>query len=187
MNDYLTLFLGWSIYLFLHSLLAAEAVKSKISISPKVYRLGYSIFSAVGLIWLMIKMAFIQPEYLYAPTNFTKYLGMVISSWGVIIVMIAFRQISVWAFIGLKKEEKSELITTGIHARMRHPIYTGTIMLVIGMLIAVPNFSVLVSVISILIYLPVGIYLEEKKLISVYGQKYLDYKNEVKAILPGLF
>jgi protein-S-isoprenylcysteine O-methyltransferase Ste14 len=186
MNDYLFLFLSWSIYFFLHSLLASTGAKSKFPLSAKNYRLLYSIVSTIGLFWLMLQMAVIKPDYLFTPTDLTKYLGMVIASWGVIIIMMSFRQISAAAFLGLKLELNAELIKTGIHARMRHPIYTGTILVILGMLVAVPNYSVLVSAIASFLYLPIGIYLEEKKLISLFGKEYLEYKQEVKAILPGV-
>ncbi|MFT6214861.1 MAG: protein-S-isoprenylcysteine O-methyltransferase Ste14 [Roseivirga sp.] len=39
---------------------------------------------------------------------------------------------------------------------------------------------------ALLIYLPIGIYLEEKKLIQTYGKAYIKYKEEVPALIPKI-
>ncbi len=136
--------------------------------------------------YLLYMMAIIPPQYLYPVTQFAKYLGMVLASWGVILIIASFRQISLSAFLGLRKESDTGLVTTGLHAHMRHPIYTGTILLFLGMFISVPSLSVLTATIAVFLYLPLGIYWEEQKLIDTYGEEYLEYKKSVKAIVPRI-
>ncbi|MFY0599584.1 MAG: isoprenylcysteine carboxylmethyltransferase family protein [Cyclobacteriaceae bacterium] len=187
MIDYIVLFLAWSIYLFLHSTLASSKVKQLQPFSAKHYRLLYSIISTLGLILLVYLMALVDPHYFYAPTDSVRYVGMVLSSWGVILIIGSFRNISTKSFLGLKEEKENRLVRTGLHSRMRHPIYTGTILLLVGMFVAVPSATVLVSTATIFLYLPIGIYLEEKKLIEEFGDDYLKYKREVKSLFPGLF
>lgn len=186
MTDYIVLFLGWSFYLFIHSFLASNEIKKEVGWSEKNYRLFYSILSVIGLFVLLYLMAIAPPKYFYVPNDAIKYVGMVLASWGVIIIMRAFKQLSIKEFIGLRSPQDSELITTGLHGRMRHPIYTGTILLILGMFVSVPSWSVMTCAIAIFIYLPIGIHYEEKKLIAHFGDEYLKYKKEVACIIPGL-
>jgi protein-S-isoprenylcysteine O-methyltransferase Ste14 len=44
----------------------------------------------------------------------------------------------------------------------------------------------LTSAIAITIYLFVGIYFEEKKLIEVFGEKYKKYQHDVPMLIPFL-
>jgi protein-S-isoprenylcysteine O-methyltransferase Ste14 len=37
----------------------------------------------------------------------------------------------------------------------------------------------------VLVYIPIGIYFEEKKLIKMYGDQYVEYKKRVPAIFPN--
>lgn len=185
MTDYFILFLAWSFYLASHSLLASPFAKEKVNISAQNYRIFYSLVSIAGLVLLIYLMAVTKVKYFYSPSDGVRYVGMVVSSWGVILIMSAFKQISLKTFLGLREDKRNELVTSGIHGRMRHPIYTGTILILTGMFIAVPSVSVLTSTITIFIYLPIGIYLEEKKLIDEFGEAYLEYKRGVSCIIPG--
>ncbi len=45
----------------------------------------------------------------------------------------------------------------------------------------------LTTLISLFVYLPFGIWLEEKKLIRHFGQAYLDYRQKVPALFPNPF
>ncbi|MEP4533811.1 MAG: isoprenylcysteine carboxylmethyltransferase family protein [Cyclobacteriaceae bacterium] len=186
MIDYLELILAWILYLASHSFLASAWLKSRTPISARWYRLLYSLIATAGLLGLVYLMALIPPIWIYDLTPFLKFTGMIAASWGVIIVIASFRQISMKAFLGLKKGNQEELVTTGLHGSVRHPIYSGTILIMLGMFISVPSLAVLLTVLVIFAYLPIGIYFEEKKLIDVFGQEYLDYKEKVKAIIPGV-
>jgi protein-S-isoprenylcysteine O-methyltransferase Ste14 len=45
----------------------------------------------------------------------------------------------------------------------------------------------LVIVVGMSLYLSVGIYYEEKKLIAIYGEEYELYRKKVPALVPLLF
>jgi protein-S-isoprenylcysteine O-methyltransferase Ste14 len=57
---------------------------------------------------------------------------------------------------------------------------------VLGYFLFEPTLANLASALCIFLYLPLGIYLEEKKLIQQYGDRYIQYKKEVPAILPKI-
>ena len=176
----------WALYLSVHSLLASSRMKQLLNLPDRQYRLGYSLISIVGLIYLLYLMAFMPKRYLFAVSAFGNYIGAMIASVGLYLIMASFKNISKRQFVGLQASNESKLVTTGLHAHMRHPIYAGTVLIMFGMFLAVPNMAVLIATFSVLIYLPFGIYWEEQKLIATYGDEYIEYKKSVKAIIPRI-
>lgn len=72
----------------------------------------------------------------------------------------------------------SKLITTGIYRKIRHPIYFGSTLLFLGIVIFYGSFWGLIYLFCITIpYQFLRAIYEEKQLIKKFGQKYLDYKK----------
>ncbi|REE05892.1 methyltransferase family protein [Marinoscillum furvescens] len=183
---YLILIIGaWAGYLLLHSLLAADRIKAAVPLNAQVYRLFYSLVSVAGLLGLLYLMALAPAKLLFTPPGWMRYGAMIFASWGVIIVMVSFRHLSMLSFLGLKKEPATGLVREGIHGYVRHPIYSGTILVLIGMVGYHPTDVNVATVLTVFAYLPLGIRWEEQKLLKQYGQAYEQYKKEVPAIVPG--
>lgn len=184
------LILGWCVYFLLHSLLAADRTKgfSKKLLGKyfKFYRLGYVLFSLTGLLLLLFWNSNIYADSLFNREGVVRYLSLMCAAFGVIIIKVSFRAYSFSEFMGLS-ENGEPFTTEGILKSIRHPVYSGTILIVIGYWLFNPNMPTLVSVICILVYLPLGIYLEERKLIKQFGERYIQYKRDVPALIPKLF
>ena len=177
----------WFLYLTLHSVLASDRVKSFFKKILKngfrFYRIVYSLISTVGLLILLIFNAAIPSKLLFISVGFVRYLSLMLATFGVMVISRAFREYRFSSFIGLK-QETNEFSQRGILKRVRHPIYSGTILIVVGFFLFNPSISTLISISCILAYLPVGIYLEESKLIKQFGDQYITYKKEVPSIFP---
>ncbi|HMP99447.1 MAG TPA: isoprenylcysteine carboxylmethyltransferase family protein [Cyclobacteriaceae bacterium] len=191
MNAYLILILAWIIYFFIHSALATEKVKNivseKLPSLNRFYRLFYSLISTVGLMYLLLLNGAIKEEPFFVSEGVIRYLSLGFTAFGVIIISQAFKQYRFSSFVGLAAEDSKDFKRSGILAKVRHPIYSGLILIVIGFFLFIPNLPTLISCLCILAYLPIGIYLEEQKLIKLIGQKYIAYKKEVPAIMPKLW
>lgn len=176
-------------YFILHSLMASVKVKSFFTRILKsrfrYYRIFYSLISTIGLLLLLFLNASISAEFIFASKGLIRYLSLMLATLGVIVISRSFREYRLSSFIGLK-DEPSEFKRTGILKHVRHPIYSGTILIVIGFFLFNPTLATLVSVCCTLAYLPVGIYLEERKLIEQFGNGYLSYKQEVPSVFPDL-
>jgi protein-S-isoprenylcysteine O-methyltransferase Ste14 len=187
--NYILLVVFWGIYLFLHSFLASFRCKAffkkHIPGVVKYYRLLYSGFSTIGLIIILIQNAS-ESTYLFYQTNSIKYLSLVITAFGVIVIRMAFKSYSLKSFLGFNPETDS-FSENGVLKHIRHPIYSGTILIVVGFFLFSPTMSTLVSMICVFTYLPFGIYLEERKLVSMFGDKYISYKKRVPSIFPALW
>lgn len=187
LNTHLMFFGLWVVYYALHSYLALGSVKARIPLSAQTYRLLYSAFSGLGLLFILFFGASLESSFIIAPSETTTYLGLILAGTGVLLIKRAFRSYSFRGFMGFKKEDSTSLHTSGLQSRMRHPLYTGTILLVGGYLIFNPLLVNLVTFISMMIYLPVGIRLEEKKLVAQFGKAYEDYRQQVPALFPNPF
>lgn len=184
---YLILIALWLLYFTLHSVLASSKVKfffeKFLKNGFRFYRIIYSLISTVGLFLLLLFNASIPSKSLFASTGLVRYLSLMVSTFGVIVISRAFREYRFSSFVGLK-QETGEFSQTGILQHVRHPIYSGTILIVIGFFLFNPSMATLISVSCVLVYLPVGIYLEERKLIKQFGDQYVSYKKEVPSIFP---
>jgi protein-S-isoprenylcysteine O-methyltransferase Ste14 len=82
-------------------------------------------------------------------------------------------------------EHAQELVTTGLHARMRHPIYIAHLANFAGWTIGSGLAVAYVLLgISALVTFPLMIWLEERELAVRFGAPYLEYRQRVP-LLPG--
>ena len=90
--------------------------------------------------------------------------------------------------ITLEVREGHELITQGIYARVRHPMYSALFLYSIGQLLALPNWvagpSYLVSF-GILFALRIGA--EERMMLDAFGDQYVAYMARTKRLVPGIW
>ena len=106
-------------------------------------------------------------------------------------MMIGYLIVGMGGFLviaGWKKiyHAKDGLVTDGIYSYMRHPQYTGIILVTLGMLIHWPTFITLFMwPILILAYYSLA-KKEEKEMETKFGESYLEYKRGVPMFLPKL-
>lgn len=151
----------------------------------KKYRLFYSIISIVGLLPIGWFMLFTPPRPLMESTLINRFPGLLMATYGLFYLRFAFRQYSLPSFLGLRPEASDRLIREGVLNQVRHPLYSATILLMVGYFVYSPNLSSLVTMLCILAYLPIGIWLEERKLIATFGEEYRRYQREVPMLIPN--
>jgi len=109
-----------------------------------------------------------------------KVIGLCISLVGVLFILLSFLKIGVIPSIS-----KSGLVSTGMYKIVRHPIYSGTLLCFLGLILL--NSSILPMFyfpISILLYYLMTVF-EEKDLIKIFGEDYILYKQKVRyRIIP---
>lgn len=189
---YLILVLLWVLFYFLHSLLASLNIKRKIKgIMGKQYiwyRLLYSVFAIVHFMAILVYSAGIQQSVLFEKSPLLTYLGYMAAAFGTIILVRSMKYLSGKKFLGLVAhddlEDQDPLVVKGVHGYIRHPIYSGLILIFIGYFLYQPYPTSLVHLIMLLLNLPFGIHYEEKKLISFYGEAYRNYQKEVPGLIP---
>lgn len=86
--------------------------------------------------------------------------------------------------LSIQEKENHELIQKGMYKILRHPIYTGLLMLFIGNAIIVGDYRGIIAVVIVFISFWFKLIKEEKLLTKTFGNQYIEYKNGTKAIIP---
>ncbi|MGB0522340.1 MAG: methyltransferase family protein [Flammeovirgaceae bacterium] len=181
---YLYLIGSWLIYFAIHSALASNVVKKQFP--SRFYRIIYNLIAILGLLGIFTFTAFQPIHYLFPKSGLAQIIGLMLATYGILILKKAFKQYSIKQFLGIEVVETSEksLNTSGILQYVRHPIYTATILLVSGFFFFAPTALNLVSALCIFAYFIIGIQLEERKLIDEFGDDYRQYQAEVPMLFP---
>ncbi|MBR9999911.1 MAG: isoprenylcysteine carboxylmethyltransferase family protein, partial [Cyclobacteriaceae bacterium] len=92
-------------------------------------------------------------------------------------------------FIGMRQmkgeNNGQSMQQEGMLSFVRHPLYSGSILAILGYLIFAPSLTNLIMGMILVLYFITGIYFEEKKLVIEFGEKYIRYKGQVPALLPS--
>ncbi len=106
-----------------------------------------------------------------------------------LIAMVAIRVMArreLGAFPVLR--QKSNLVTTGIYSRVRHPMYLSNILLAIGSALLFRGIHALLCVPIWTLCYVILIFFEEKGLAEEHGEEYREYRKKVRCrLVPYLF
>ena len=90
-----------------------------------------------------------------------------------------------WSGIVTVKEDHA-LVRTGPYRAVRHPIYTGLLLALIGTAMAIGQWRGVLAVIFMLIGFLWKIHVEEKRMCENFPE-YGDYRRETAALIPLLY
>lgn len=79
------------------------------------------------------------------------------------------------------------LVSTGLYAYTRNPMYLGHIIFLIGLTLTLKSWLAALITIGTAIWFHLRVVGDEKKLIERLGESYVDYLRNVKRWVPGLF
>jgi protein-S-isoprenylcysteine O-methyltransferase Ste14 len=81
-------------------------------------------------------------------------------------------------------KQDHELMRTGPYAAVRHPIYSGFLLAMLGTAIAFGEIRGLIGLVIALIAWRMKSLIEERFMLDQFGEQYARYKREVKALIP---
>jgi protein-S-isoprenylcysteine O-methyltransferase Ste14 len=152
----------------------------------KYYRLLYNVFSVVSFVPILYLMVVLPNKDLYqipSPWNYLMLAGQGLSA---LLLGVAVLQTDTLSFVGLRQlfeaEKPGKLVKSGFYSSMRHPLYTfGLLFLWLS-----PSMTVnsLIVYVSLTVYILIGAYFEERKLLREFGQEYEDYRSATPMIVP---
>lgn len=186
--DHFWLALCWLGYFIFHSILALASFKNyfySVGIGAQWYRFIYVTIATVTLVLILLFSSTIESPNVFYPNDFLKIIGLSLSGMGVVICKFAFKSYNTKAFFGLGSlKPEDEFTTDGLLSKVRHPLYAGSILVLIGYFLFSPRLTSTISVAMMIIYILIGIQLEEKKLEKLFGSRYTDYKNKTPMLVP---
>lgn len=154
----------------------------------KYYRLLYNVFSVVSFAPILYLMVTLPTRGLYQIPSPWSYLMQAGQGLSTLLLLVAVLQTDTLSFVGLRQlfeeEKPGKLVKSGFYGLMRHPLYTfGLLFLWLSPGMTVNSFIVYLS---LTVYILVGAYFEERKLLREFGQEYADYKAVTPMIVPRL-
>jgi protein-S-isoprenylcysteine O-methyltransferase Ste14 len=114
-------------------------------------------------------------------------VGAALAVAGGVITVVAQLQMGASWRIGVEPGERTELVTQGLFAHVRNPIFTGMLAVAVGTALLVPNLPAILGATSALVTICVQVRLvEEPNLRRVHGASYLRWASRTGRFLPGL-
>lgn len=182
------LFITWGIYFFLHSYLASTAVKARLEkswgLSPMNYRRAYNVFNCIALVVILQFLYLAPKQAIYKSSDLLQAVGHFVIIAGFVMMLLSAKNYNLPVFFGLRKETRMEFQTRGLNKYMRHPLYTATIIFMFGFCIAYPYLKNWIFLLLTCVYILIGIHYEEKKLVLMFGDKYIEYQKKVRKLIP---
>jgi protein-S-isoprenylcysteine O-methyltransferase Ste14 len=194
---FITAFIFWSV---LHSITASAGfkimIRSWVGQRPYdgLYRLTYNLFSAITFLPVLWLLTTIVPnDVIWRVPQPVSYLFVLIQLVGVVGLIVSLLQTDLMRFAGigqaarfLRGEEEINppptLVTRGTYAYVRHPLYFFSLLIL--WFLPIMTWSTLLFSLLSTIYFWVGSILEERRLISTFGDEYSRYQQHVPRLLP---
>lgn len=115
-------------------------------------------------------------------------LGITCILLGVVLRWVAIRTLGRYFTRDVAVSADQAIVQTGPYRLIRHPAYSGTLLTMLGVGLALTNWA---SLAALLVCVFVGhsyrVAVEEKALIRVLGQPYLEYMRRTRRFIPYLF
>ena len=183
------------IYGFVHSLLATLGTKARLRkwFGPGVdrwYRLIYNTIGILTFLPILVLVAAFPGEELYSISAPWSYLALAGQLLALVALAIGLLQTGVWSFLGFEQvlnpaqSSSSKMVTSGLYGWVRHPLYTAGLIFI--WLTPIMTTSLLALNIGLTIYLVLGAYYEERKLVREFGEAYSSYQKQTPMLIPGL-
>ena len=148
------------------------------------------------IILVLLLVGGVITPILYAATNWldfanyslplwARWLGVVLTAGALFIFWRAHADLGLNWSPTLEIREKHELITRGIYAIIRHPMYASQWLLVIAQPLLLPNW--IAGFLNLLVFIPfylLRVKAEEQMMVESFGEQYRDYMQRTGGVLP---
>ena len=168
-----------------------EYIKKRLGPKIRFYRLFYNLIAILTLIPVALLAYSIPPQVIFDWNGYMRIGQVILLGLAVLLFFLGGRHYDARQFLGIKQiregiantllTDTGELDTSGILGITRHPWYFAAILFIWARQLDVTAIFINVIFTS---YLIVGTYLEERKLIGEFGEKYLAYQKRVSMLIP---
>lgn len=183
-----------AIFGIFHSVLARDSAKSLLLrfLPAAAERSTYVLQSSLCLVfamwqWQPMTTTLWQADSLGAVAIYAVFaLGGIIVVWSTFLIdhfeLFGLRQI--WTMWQAKQMPKPEFRAPALYRIVRHPMQLGVVM----MLFATPDMTHghLLFATGMTAYIFVGLFFEERTLLRLFGDQYVDYQHRVPMLFPRL-
>lgn len=178
-----------------HSLFARTGVKawvrrtaSSLLERPIYVWVASALFIGVCALWQPV------PGDVYRFERAWRWPGLAAQATGILLIVLSARALDVFDLAGVRPslvshgvpERRPQLVTSGVFAIVRHPLYLGWALLVFG----APHMTATRFVFAVVstAYLALAIPWEERGLVETFGPDYEAYRRKVGTrMVPGVY
>ena len=195
--EYLTLMAIWGLWCSLHSGListrATKFFKRALKDNYRYFRLAYNGFALVSLIPVLAVSQRMKGDIIFSWDSVFLFPWLLLWALVLFLLIQGCRAYDMGQFSGIRQatadppdshDRSAEYLSTrGILGITRHPWYLAALVFfwIRGREL---HLSMAVENLVLCLYLYIVIRLEEKKLIRLHGDKYLNYRKKVSALIP---
>lgn len=179
----MALWIGWAVYWRISS----SGTKSNVRRESPASRAAHIV--PLMLSYLLIAAPRIPgPEWFFRPLVANFFMAY----WSGIALLVAGLGFAIWARVHLGRnwsgtvtlKQGHELIQTGPYALVRHPIYTGLLLAILGSALCRNQWRGVLSVALAAAAFTYKLRLEERWMVETFGDQYRSYRARVRALIP---
>lgn len=195
MKAYWLLALIWSAWCFFHSFFISRSVdrflRKRLGDGYRYVRVGYNLLALASLVPVLVFSESLRAAPVFSWAGPLR-IGQGLMLLGAFLLFAAgARRYDFLQFAGLRQirsvndcsaiTEDCSIDTTGVLGVVRHPWYSGGILLIWARNL---DPAALVTNTVLTVYFIVGAFLEERKLLDEYGASYRAYQRRVSMLVP---
>ena len=176
------LWLGWLAYWFFAAL-NVKRTQRREPVGSLLLNRGLLAIGVLLLAFERLPLPWLSERFL--PLSMAFYwIGLVMLAAGLTLAVWARRHLGRnWSGIVTVKQDH-ELIRSGPYALVRHPIYTGLLLAILGTAVAIGEWRGLIAFALITAGFVLKFKTEERFMSETFGEQYARYRAEVRSLIP---
>lgn len=115
------------------------------------------------------------------------YIGLFVYFLGIVIRWVSILQLKKEFTVDVSIHTDHQLKTDGFYRYVRHPSYSGLLLICFGLCLAMNSLFSMLAVISVVLAVLYRINIEESILSQEFGDNYKDYMEKTSKIIPKLY
>ena len=186
---YLVLMVIYYMVSFVDTMIRPFAENAELSPKYSLILLMVFLVNPFQLVLMVYENKYVISKYVEVWDNIlVSYIGILIFLLGGIITLVSRVQLGKHGSGSLVIEEDHKLVNTGIYHYLRHPMYLGGLLGVLGMALGIRSLIMLfVSGVFYFVIFRHRILEEERLLITEFGESYNAYMKRTKRLIPRVY
>ncbi len=116
-----------------------------------------------------------------------RVVGLLMAMAGIVLTYMAQLGMGTEWRIGIDRDEATGLVTSGMFAIVRNPIFTAMIVTAAGFAAMVPDLIAITAVLCLVVAIELQVrFVEEPHLVRLHGTAYQEYATRVGRFLPAI-
>ena len=171
------------------------AVWKRTGVNPVVFKGSDSAHDFIGRVFkalfaaivaVVVIYAFVPDAYQYLmpihwfERTWIKLTGVILLFVSLVWTVLAQAQMGNSWRIGIDTEHRTELVRSGVFKISRNPIFVGMMVTLLGVFLIIPNVVTFIILLVGVILIGIQVRLEEEYLPRTHGDRYIEYRHNVR-------